>query len=66
MHGPHGNGARKKTALMSDPLLKSSCGFTTLSRVADMDCGFLRKMGTHPQPVDLMSLDILTDLCGCS
>ena len=30
MHGLRGNGAREKTALMPDPLWRSSCGFTTL------------------------------------
>ena len=29
MHGLRGNGAREKTALMPDPLWRSSCGFTT-------------------------------------
>ena len=30
MHGPRGNGAREKAALMPDPLWGSSFGFTTL------------------------------------
>ena len=30
MHGLRGNGAREKTALMPDPLWRSSFGFTTL------------------------------------
>ena len=58
MHGLRGNGAREKTALMPDPLWRSSCGFTTL----DSRCGYGhgapegRPVATLPQSASLGSL----------
>ena len=58
MHGLRGNGAMEKTALMPDPLWRSSFGFTTL----DLRCGYGHgapkkgPVGTLPQTAALGSL----------
>ena len=57
-HGLRGNGARDKTALMPDPLWRSSCGFTTLDSRRGYGHGApkRRAVGTLPQPAALGSL----------
>ena len=58
MHGLRGNGAREKTALMPDPLWRSSFGFTTLDSRRGYGHGAHegRPVGTLPQPAALASL----------
>ena len=58
MHGLRGNGAREKTALMPDPLWRSSFGFTTLDSRRGYEHGAPKEgpVGTLPQPAALGSL----------
>ena len=58
MHGFHGNGAREKTALMPDPLWRSSGGFTTLDSRRGYGHGARKggPVGTLPQTAALGSL----------
>ena len=58
MHGLRGNGAREKTALMPDPLRRSSFDFTTLDSRRGYGHGAPegRPVGTLPQPASLGSL----------
>ena len=58
MHGLRGNGAREKTALMPDPLWRSSFGYTTLDSRRGYGHGALkeRPVGTLPQSAALGSL----------
>ena len=58
MHGLRGNGAREKTALMPDPLWRSSFGFTTLDSRRGYGHGAPKEgpVGTLPQPAALGSL----------
>ena len=55
MHGLRGNGAREKTALMPDPLWRSSFGFTTLDLRRGYGHGAPKEgpVGTLPQPPGL-------------
>ena len=58
MHGLRGNGAREKTALMPDPLWRSSFGFTTLDARRGYGHGAPEEgpVGTLPQIAALGSL----------
>ena len=58
MHGLRGNGAREKTALMPDPLWRSSCGFTTQDSRRGYGHGAPLEgaVGTLPQSAALGSL----------
>ena len=58
MHGLRGNGAREKTALMPDPLWRSSFGFTTLDSRRGDGHGAPKEgpVGTLPQIAALGSL----------
>ena len=58
MHGLRGNGAREKTALMPDPLRRSSFGCTTLDSRRGYGHGTPKEgpVGTLPQPAALGSL----------
>ena len=58
MHGLPGNGAREKTALMPDPLWRSSFGFTTLDSRHGYGDGAPKEgpLGTLPQTAALGSL----------
>ena len=60
MYGLRGNRARKKTALMPDPLRRSSFGCGTLdSRRMDMDMVRPRKdLGESPQSAGLGKLGV--------
>ena len=59
MHGLRGNGAREKTALMPDPLCRSSCGFTTQYSRRGYGHGAPLEgpLGTLPQPAVSGSLN---------
>ena len=65
MHGLRGNGAREKTALMPDPLRRSSFGFTTLDSRRGYGHGAPEEgpVGTLPQSAALGSPGLM-DLCG--
>ena len=58
MHGLHGNGAMEETALMPDPLWRSSFGFTTLDLRRGNGHGAPEEgpVGTLPQTAALGSL----------
>ena len=58
MHRLRGNGAREKTALMPDPLLRSSFGFTTVDSRRGYGHGARKEgtVGTLPQTAALESL----------
>ena len=58
VHGLRGNGAREKTALMPDPLQRSSCIFTTLDSRRGYGHGAPegRPVGALPQSAALKSL----------
>ena len=58
MHGLRGNGAREKTALMPDPLWRSSFGFTTLASRRGYGHGAPkeRPVGTLPEAAALKTL----------
>ena len=58
MHGLRGNGAREKTALMPDPLWRSSFDFTTLDSRRGYGHGAPKEgpVGTLPQTAALGSL----------
>ena len=58
MHGLCGNGAREKTALMPDPLSRSSFGYTTLDSRLGYGHGAPKEgpVGTLPQTAALGSL----------
>ena len=58
MHGPCGNGAREKTAMMPDPFWRSSLGFTTLDSRRGYGHGAPKEgpVGTLPQTAALGSL----------
>ena len=58
MYGLRGNRAREKTALMPDPLRRSSFGFTILESRRGYGRGAPeeRPVGTLPQPAALGSL----------
>ena len=58
MHGLRGNGPREKTALMPDPLWRSSFGFTTPDsrRGYGYDAPKEGPVGTLPQTATLGSL----------
>ena len=58
MHALRGNGVREKTALMPDPLRRSSSGFTTLDSRRGYGDGAPkeRPVGTLPQSAALGSL----------
>ena len=58
MYGLRGNGAREKTALMPDPLRRSSFGFTTLDSRRGYRHGAPKEgpVGTLPQTAALGSL----------
>ena len=58
MYGLRGNGAREKTALMPDPLCRSSSGFTTLDSRRGFGHGAPKEgpVGTLPQTAALGSL----------
>ena len=58
MHGLRANGAREKTALMPDPLWRSSFDFTTLDLRRGYRHGAPREgpVGTLPQAAALGSL----------
>ena len=60
MHELRGNGAREKTALMPNPLWRSSCGFTTLDlcRAYGHGAPLEGSVGPLPQPTALGSLDL--------
>ena len=58
MHGLRGNGATEKTALMPDPLWRSSFGFNTLDSHRGYGHGAPKEgpVGTLPQTAALGSL----------
>ena len=58
MHGLRGNGASEKTALMPDPLRRSSFGFTTLDSRHGYGHGAPEEgpVGTLPESAALGSL----------
>ena len=58
MQGLRGNGAREKTALMPDPLWRSSFGFNTLDSCREYGHGAPKEgpVGTLPQTATLGSL----------
>ena len=58
MHGLRGNGAREKTALMPDPLWRSSLDFNTLDSRRGYGHGAPKEgpVGTLTQPAALGSL----------
>ena len=66
MHGLLGNGAREKTALMPDPLWRSSFGFTTLDSRRGYGRGAPKKgpVGTSPRLRPWEFWGSLMDLCG--
>ena len=51
MHGLRGNGAREKTALMPDPLWRSSFGFTTLHSRRGYGHGAPKEVKRYPEPM---------------
>ena len=67
MHGLLGNGAREKTALMPDPLWRSSFDFTTLDSRREYGHGAPKEgpVGTLPQTLrPWEAWGSLMDLCG--
>ena len=59
MHGLRGNGAMEKTALMLDPLWRSSCGFTAQDSPRGYGHGAPKDgpVGSLPRPAAMGSLD---------